>query len=110
MEGDGPGGTGGGSPPCIEKVGGGPEASGRHSEPGYLDLPLRAFLGLLADDQPAPAGGAAAALGVALAASLCAMAARLSGRDTVAVPPVCGQVGESAGRPAVRAASRRRLS
>jgi len=33
----------------MEKVGGGPEASGRHSEPGYLDLPLRAFLGLLAD-------------------------------------------------------------
>jgi formiminotetrahydrofolate cyclodeaminase len=63
------------------EVGGGSEASGRYSEPGYLDLPLRAFLGLLADDQPAPAGGAAAALGVALAASLCAMAARLSRRQ-----------------------------
>ena len=55
VKGDGPGGTGGGSPPCMEKVGGGSEASGRYSEPGYLDLPLRAFLGLLADDQPAPA-------------------------------------------------------
>ena len=47
----------------------------------YLDLPLRTFLGLLADSRPAPAGGAAAALGVALAASLCAMAARRSGRQ-----------------------------
>jgi len=58
-----------------------PEASGGHSVPCYLDLPLRAFLGLLADGRPAPAGGAAAALGVALAASLCAMTARLSGRQ-----------------------------
>ena len=49
--------------------------------PDYLDLPLRTFLDLLADDQPAPAGGAAAALGVALAASLCAMTARRSGRQ-----------------------------
>ena len=49
--------------------------------PSYLDLPVRAFLGLLSDDKPAPAGGAAAALAVALAASLCAMAARLSGRQ-----------------------------
>ena len=47
----------------------------------YLDLPLRTFLGLLADSRPAPAGGAAAALGVALAASLCAMTARRSGRQ-----------------------------
>ena len=58
-----------------------PEASGGHSGPCYLDLPLRAFLGLLADGRPAPAGGAAAALGVPLAASLCAMTARLSGRQ-----------------------------
>ena len=46
--------------------------------PSYLDMPLRTFLGLLADDQPGPAGGAAAALGVALAARLCVMTARLS--------------------------------
>ncbi len=85
---------GAGGPPCIEKVGGDPEASGRHSKPGYLDLPLRAFLGLLADDQPAPAGGAAAALGVALAASLCAMAARLSGRQL----PEAAELAAEAGR------------
>jgi formiminotetrahydrofolate cyclodeaminase len=42
---------------------------------------LRTFLGLLSDDQPGPAGGAAAALGVALAASLCVMTARLSSRQ-----------------------------
>ena len=30
MKGDGPGGTGGGSPPCTEEVGGGPEARGKH--------------------------------------------------------------------------------
>ena len=80
--------------PGMEKVGGGPEASGRHGEPGYLDLPLRVFLGLLADDQPAPAGGAAAALGVALAASLCAMAARLSGRQL----PEAAELAAEAGR------------
>ena len=78
----------------MEKVGGGAEASGRHGEPGYLDLPLRVFLGLLADDQPAPAGGAAAALGVALAASLCAMAARLSGRQL----PEAAELAAEAGR------------
>jgi methenyltetrahydrofolate cyclohydrolase len=58
-----------------------PEASGKHGGPCYLDLPLRTFLGLLADGRPAPAGGAAAALGIALAASLCAMTARVSGRQ-----------------------------
>jgi methenyltetrahydrofolate cyclohydrolase len=54
------------------------------SEPegrGYLDMPLRTFLGLLADDRPGPAGGAAAALGVALAGRLCVMTARLSSRQ-----------------------------
>ena len=75
------------------EVGGGSEASGRYSEPGYLDLPLRAFLGLLADDQPAPAGGAAAALGVALAASLCAMAARLSGRQLPEAAELAAEAG-----------------
>jgi formiminotetrahydrofolate cyclodeaminase len=58
-----------------------PEASGKHGEPRYLDLSLRTFLGLLAGASPAPAGGAAAALGVALAASLCAMTARVSRRQ-----------------------------
>ena len=44
----------------------------------YLDMPVGRFLGLLAAGEPAPGGGAAAALAVALAASLCAMSARLS--------------------------------
>lgn len=62
----------------AEPSAGRPEGSGG---PSYLDLPLRTFLGLLRDDQPAPAGGAAAAVGVALAASLCLMTARLSSRQ-----------------------------
>ncbi len=50
-------------------------------EPGYLEMPLGEFLGALAGRAPAPGGGAAAALSVALGASLCAMAARLSSRQ-----------------------------
>jgi methenyltetrahydrofolate cyclohydrolase len=44
----------------------------------YLDMPVSRFLDLLAGSEPAPSGGGAAALAVALAASLCAMTARLS--------------------------------
>jgi methenyltetrahydrofolate cyclohydrolase len=47
----------------------------------YLDLPLTAFLSALADAEPAPSGGGAAAVTVALGASLCAMTARLSARQ-----------------------------
>jgi len=65
------------------------EPSGKPSGPCYLDLSLRTFLGRLADASPAPAGGAAAALGVALAASLCAMTARVSRRQL----PGAGQEG-----------------
>ena len=64
--------------------------------PDYLDLPLRTFLDLLADDQPAPAGGAAAALGVALAASLCAMTARLSSRQLPDAAELAAQAGQLA--------------
>jgi formiminotetrahydrofolate cyclodeaminase len=46
--------------------------------PGPLDQPLGEFLDSLAAGHAAPGGGAAAALAVALGASLCAMAARLS--------------------------------
>lgn len=46
--------------------------------PDYLGLPLRRFLDLLSAGEAVPGGGAAAALAVALGASLCAMAARLS--------------------------------
>jgi methenyltetrahydrofolate cyclohydrolase len=51
------------------------------AEPPYLDLPVGRFLGLLAGPQPAPSGGGAAALAVSMAASLCAMTARLSTRQ-----------------------------
>jgi len=47
----------------------------------FLDMPVREFLALLAGGQPAPAAGGAAAMVVALGASLCAMAARLSTRQ-----------------------------
>jgi methenyltetrahydrofolate cyclohydrolase len=46
----------------------------------YLGLPLGRFLSLLAGPDPAPSGGGAAALAVALGAALCAMTARLSAR------------------------------
>src|SRR5829696_7390270 len=44
----------------------------------YLDLPLEAFLDLVASGEPAPGGGSVAAIAVALAAGLSGMAARLS--------------------------------
>jgi formiminotetrahydrofolate cyclodeaminase len=44
----------------------------------YLDLPLGAFLDLVARGNPAPGGGSVAAVTVALAAGLSGMAARLS--------------------------------
>ena len=47
----------------------------------YLELPLGEFLATLSADHAAPGGGSAAAVTVALGASLCAMAARLSTRQ-----------------------------
>lgn len=47
-------------------------------EPAYLELPLGGFLDLTASRTPAPGGGAALAVTVALAASLSGMAARFS--------------------------------
>lgn len=44
----------------------------------FLDEPLSVFLDRVASDEPAPGGGACAAVTVALAAGLCAMAARFS--------------------------------
>jgi formiminotetrahydrofolate cyclodeaminase len=55
--------------------------SGRAAAGSFLDLSLHEFLGLLADGQPAPAAGGAAAVAVALGASLCAMVASLSTRE-----------------------------
>jgi formiminotetrahydrofolate cyclodeaminase len=53
------------------------EADGTGSTP-YLDLPVGEFLQALSAPTPAPGGGSAAAITVALAASLCAMTARIS--------------------------------
>jgi formiminotetrahydrofolate cyclodeaminase len=46
--------------------------------PDYLGLPLGRFLELVASREPAPGGGASAAVTVALAASLSSMSARFS--------------------------------
>ena len=45
---------------------------------GFLEEPLSVFLDRVSSDEPAPGGGACAAVTVALAAGLCAMAARFS--------------------------------
>lgn len=49
--------------------------------PAYLGQPVGEFLGALSAGHAAPGGGSAAALAVALGASLCAMAARLSAQQ-----------------------------
>jgi formiminotetrahydrofolate cyclodeaminase len=56
--------------------------------PDYLGLPLGRFLELVASEDPTPAGGSVAAVAVALAASLCAMAARLSKNQLPDAPEV----------------------
>jgi formiminotetrahydrofolate cyclodeaminase len=66
----------------------------------YLDLPLRAFLDLVASGEPAPGGGSVAAVAVALAAGLSGMAARLS----------AGQLADADGLAARADASRRRVA
>ena len=57
--------------------------------PDYADLPLGRFLDMVASREPAPGGGASAAVVVALAAALTSMAARfskdhLTGSETIA--------------------------
>jgi methenyltetrahydrofolate cyclohydrolase len=54
------------------------ESSPENTTSEYLDLPLGAFLDLVARGNPAPGGGSVAAVAVALAAGLSGMAARLS--------------------------------
>jgi len=49
----------------------------------YLKQPVADFLDLVASDEPAPAGGAVAAMAVALAAGLSGMTARLSADQLV---------------------------
>src|SRR5215213_3706522 len=63
----------------------------------YLDLPLKAFLDLVASGGPAPGGGSVAAIAVALAAGLSGMAARLSA-DQLADASVLADRGDAARR------------
>jgi len=60
--------------------------SGSADGPAFLELELEGFLELVSAAQPAPAAGSAAAMTVALAAGLCAMAARLSTRQMPDAP------------------------
>lgn len=57
----------------------------------FLDEPLSVFLDRVASDEPAPGGGACAAVTVGLAAGLCAMAARFSSTTVVDAATVVEQ-------------------
>jgi len=59
----------------VRDVGKGGENGGA---PSYLAMPLDGVLAAFADAGPAPGGGSAAVIAVALAAALCTMTARLS--------------------------------
>jgi formiminotetrahydrofolate cyclodeaminase len=61
--------------------------------PDYLDLPLGRFLDLVASREPAPGGGASAAVTVALAAALSSMSARFS-TDHLAEAPALAERAE----------------
>ena len=54
--------------------------------PDYLGLPLGSFMELVASREPAPGGGASAAVTVALAAALSSMSARFSTGHLVEAP------------------------
>jgi formiminotetrahydrofolate cyclodeaminase len=54
--------------------------------PDYLGLPLGRFMELVASREPAPGGGASAAVTVALAAALSSMSARFSTGHLVEAP------------------------
>jgi formiminotetrahydrofolate cyclodeaminase len=58
---------------------------------GYLDMRVGEFLDELAAARPAPGGGSAAALAVALAAALCAMTAELSVRHLAGAPGLAAE-------------------
>jgi methenyltetrahydrofolate cyclohydrolase len=72
---------------------GGPPGPARPAG-SFLDLPLRDFLELLAAREPAPGGGAAAAVTAALAAGLAAMAGRFSDARLPAAEDVARQADE----------------
>lgn len=63
-----------------------PAADTGHPGPEYLRQPLGDFLDRVAAEEPAPGGGAVAAVAVALAAGLAGMAARFSRHHTVDAP------------------------
>ena len=61
--------------------------------PAYLDMAVGRFLDALSAATPDPGGGAAAALAVTLAAGLCVMTARLSGRHLPAAEETAARAG-----------------
>jgi len=65
-----------------------------------LDETLARFLELTASDEPAPSGGAVAALTVAMAAALCAMVARRSGARLADAPASARRADDLRGRAA----------
>jgi methenyltetrahydrofolate cyclohydrolase len=76
------------------------DSSPENTTSEYLDLPLGAFLDLVASGEPAPGGGSVAAVAVALAAGLSGMAARLS----------AGQLADAEGLADRADAARRRIA
>jgi formiminotetrahydrofolate cyclodeaminase len=58
------------------------------SESSFADMALDHLLEAFSDADPVPGGGGAAVVAVALAASLCAMTARLSGRHAEHAPDI----------------------
>jgi formiminotetrahydrofolate cyclodeaminase len=68
-----------------------------------LDETLARFLELTASDEPAPSGGAVAAVTVAMAAALCAMVARRSGGRLADAPALVARADELRSRAALLA-------
>jgi len=63
--------------------------SGARADRAYLDAPLCSFLDQIAAREPAPGGGAAAAMAVAMAAALVAMTARFATSHLDAATDLC---------------------
>src|SRR5215217_8259538 len=76
------------------------DSSPENTTSEYLDLPLGAFLDLVASGEPAPGGGSVSAVAVALAAGLSGMAARRS----------AGQLADAEGLADRADAARRRVA
>jgi methenyltetrahydrofolate cyclohydrolase len=69
------------------------DSSLENAAPDYMEAPLGEFLDLVASREPAPGGGASAAVTVALAAALSGMAARFS-TDHLTEAPVLAERAE----------------